>query len=296
MPGGIPVATFAIGEAGATNAALFAIGMLAADDERLRDAWRPTGAAPHRRCVEHPAACVTTRTATDAPVVPPATIGMLGGGQLGRYALMAARTMGYRTVVLEPDPHAPAGAVADEHLVAAYDDPAALDHMAATCAVVTTEFENPSASALERLAASTNVRPSAAAVAVAQDRRLEKGRLSAAGVPVGPFAVIDAADDLYAATVQVSFPAVLKTARMGYDGKGQVTVADADDLHPAWTALGEVACVLEERLHLHREVSVLVARAPDGATVTYPVAENVHVDGILDLSVRTGPRRRRARS
>ena len=226
-----------------------------------------------------------TDSAAPAAVEPPATIGMLGGGQLGRYALMAARTMGYRTIVLEPDPRAPAGAVADEHVVADYDDPAALDHLAAVCAVVTTEFENPPASALDRLAATTEVRPSPSAVAVAQDRRLEKGRLAAAGVPVGPFAVIGAVDDLHTASGQVRFPAILKTARLGYDGKGQVTVADADGLHAAWTALGEVACVLEERLALRQEISVLVARSPDGSAVTYPLAENVHADGVLDLSV-----------
>jgi 5-(carboxyamino)imidazole ribonucleotide synthase len=218
-------------------------------------------------------------------VVPPATVGMLGGGQLGRYALMAARTMGYRTVVLEPDAHAPAGAVADEHLVAAYDDPAALEHLARTCAVVTTEFENPPAAAMHRLAEATLVRPSASAVEVAQDRRIEKRTLAAAGVPVGPFAVVESDDDLATATTEITFPAILKTARMGYDGKGQVTVAAPEELTAAWRSVGGVPCVLEQRLALRQEVSVLVARSPDGSSVTYPLAENVHVDGILDLTV-----------
>lgn len=218
-------------------------------------------------------------------VVPPAAIGMLGGGQLGRYALMAARTMGYRTVVLEPDAHAPAGAVADEHLVAAYDDPAALDHLATTCAVVTTEFENPPAAAMHRLAESTLVRPSASAVEAAQDRRIEKRTLAAVGVPVGPFAVLETDDDLATAGAEIVFPAIVKTARLGYDGKGQVTVTSPEELAAAWRSLDGVPCVVEQRLALRQEVSVLVARSPDGSTVAYPLAENVHVGGILDLSV-----------
>ena len=120
-------------------------------------------------------------------ITPPATLGVLGGGQLGRYFVMAARTMGYGTVVLEPDPHAPAGSVADEHIVAAYDDESALQHLAAACAVVTTEFENPPAAAMEWLSTHTAVHPSAGAVAIAQDRRAEKAFLRAAGVPVAPF-------------------------------------------------------------------------------------------------------------
>lgn len=222
---------------------------------------------------------------TQGPVVPPATVGMLGGGQLGRYALMAARTMGYRTVVLEPDPHAPAGAVADEHLVAAYDDPAALEHLATTCTVVTTEFENPPAAAMHRLAESTLVRPSASAVEVAQDRRTEKRTLVAAGVPVGPFAVIESDDDLATAGTAIVFPAIVKTARLGYDGKGQVTVTSPEELSAAWRSLDGVPCVLEQRLSLRLEVSVLIARSPDGSSVAYPLAENVHVGGILDLTV-----------
>ncbi|MFP5488691.1 MAG: 5-(carboxyamino)imidazole ribonucleotide synthase, partial [Acidimicrobiia bacterium] len=143
-----------------------------------------------------------------SPIVPPATIGMLGGGQLGRYALMAARTMGYRTMVLEPDPLAPAGRVADEHVVAAYDDERALDHLARACDVVTTEFENPPAAALEYLARRTFVAPSPDAVAVAQDRIVEKAFLERAGLPVGPYAVIEGAD----ADPAIAYPAILKTA------------------------------------------------------------------------------------
>jgi 5-(carboxyamino)imidazole ribonucleotide synthase len=217
------------------------------------------------------------------PITPPATLGILGGGQLGRYFVMAARTMGYRTMVLEPDPNAPAGAVADVHLVAAYDDVDALRELAEHCAVVTTEFENPPAHALQRLERSTVVRPSAAAIAVAQDRRAEKRFLAGIGVPTAPFAVIESTGDL--SRHGITFPAILKTARMGYDGKGQVTVADDTQLAQAWHSLGDVACVLEQRLPLDREVSVVLGRSPDGATAAFPVSQNTHVDGILDLTV-----------
>ena len=214
-------------------------------------------------------------------ITPPATIGMLGGGQLGRYALLAARTMGYRTVVLDPDPAAPAGRVADKHLVAPYDDGAALDHLAMTCAVVTIEFENPPAKALERLAADVAVAPSPGAVAIAQDRLDEKRFLTAAGVPTAPFASVESAG----ARPAIGYPAILKTARLGYDGKGQRDVADPAALAAAWRELGAVACVLERRVPLDAEVSVIVARGADGAHAAFPVAENHHVDGILDLTV-----------
>lgn len=222
-------------------------------------------------------------------ILPPATIGVLGGGQLGRYLVMAARTMGYRTVVLEPDPSSPAGAVADEHLMAAYDDPAALDHLAATCAVVTTEFENPPAEALHRLAVSVAVRPSPHAIETTQDRRSEKRFLRSIGVPTAPFVVIDTADDLYVARTTVTMPAILKTARMGYDGKGQESVDTADDLVDAWDRLGRVACVLEQRLPLEREVSVVLARGADGSLAAFDPATNLHTNGILDLTVVPDP-------
>jgi 5-(carboxyamino)imidazole ribonucleotide synthase len=223
------------------------------------------------------------------PIVPPATIGMLGGGQLGRYALVAARTMGFRTMVLEPDPHAPAGHIADEHLVAAYDDESALERLAAACSVVTTEFENPPAAALEFLAHRTLVAPSPRAVAIAQDRIAEKAFLVDAGLPVGPYAVVDDPQ----ADPPIAYPAILKTARLGYDGKGQRVVADASEMRAAWRLLGSVPCVLEQVLDLQTEISVVVARTGDGGFAAYPVAENRHVDGILDLTVvpATVPRR-----
>jgi 5-(carboxyamino)imidazole ribonucleotide synthase len=219
------------------------------------------------------------------PITPPATIGMLGGGQLGRYALMAARTMGYRTVVLEPDPNAPAGHIADTHLAADYDDPEALRHLGDACDVVTTEFENPPASALEMLERRTLVAPSARAVSIAQDRILEKQFLVDAGLPVGPYAIVDTADTASRRDLGVEYPAILKTARLGYDGKGQRVVGDASEMRAAWQLLGGVPCVLEQALTLESEVSVIVARTAHGGFAAYPIAENTHVDGILDLTV-----------
>ena len=217
-------------------------------------------------------------------ITPPATLGVLGGGQLGRYFVMAARTMGYGTVVLEPDPHAPAGNVADEHLVAAYDDEAALHCMATRCAVVTTEFENPPAAAMQWLADHTLVRPSPAAVAITQDRRTEKAFLSATGIPIAPYRVIET--DLHVAgAADCEYPGILKTARLGYDGKGQIIVTAHDQLAFAWGELHRQPCVLERRLNLDRELSVVLARSTSGQVRAFPVAANSHVDGILDCTV-----------
>ncbi len=234
---------------------------------------------------------MTAVSGDQTPIGPPATIGMLGGGQLGRYALMAARVMGFRTIVLEPDPEAPAGAVADEHLVADYDDPEALARLAQVCSVVTTEFENPPAEAMAVLARSVRVAPSSMTVGIAQDRGLEKEFLSSVGVPVGPFARVDAAvlgvgvDSPEEFARDDCLPGLLKTNRGGYDGKGQRAVDDHDGLWGAWRAFDGVDCVLERRLSLLTEVSVIVARTADGSVITYPVAENQHVDGILDVTV-----------
>jgi 5-(carboxyamino)imidazole ribonucleotide synthase len=218
-------------------------------------------------------------------IAPPATLGVLGGGQLGRYFVMAAATMGFRTMVLEPDPDAPAGALADVHLVAAYDDPAAVAQMGAGCAAVTVEFENPPAATLEELARHTVVRPSAAAIAVAQDRIAEKRFLGAHGLPVAPWAPLGDDDDLAtAAALAGRGPTILKTARLGYDGKGQQAVADRAGLAAAFAALGGVPCMLEKRLPLAAEISVVVARNALGDVVHLPVQDNVHVGGILAVT------------
>ena len=218
-------------------------------------------------------------------ILPGATLGVLGGGQLGRMFVLQARTMGYRTVVLDPDPGSPAGQVADLHLRAPYADGTALDRLAHECDAVTTEFENVPAEALERLAGLCRVRPPVGAVAIAQDRIREKQFLERAGFPTAPFRPVRDEAELRAAVREVALPALLKTSRLGYDGKGQAPVDGPEDAPAAFAALGGVACVLEERLALETELSVVLARGDDGAVVAFPVGENRHRDGILETTV-----------
>ncbi len=220
---------------------------------------------------------------TTVAIVPPATLGILGGGQLGRYAVMAAASMGYRTIVLDPDPSAPAGLLAHEHLVAAYDDPAALHRLAFDCDVVTTEFENPPAAALDELAESVVVAPPPEAVRIAQDRIAEKRFLVDNGFPVGRYEVLEGDEPVVAADL-VDAGAIVKTARLGYDGKGQRSVSGVAATLAAWAELGAVDCVVEQRLALETELSVIVGRSASGDVEAWPVAENRHVDGILDVS------------
>jgi 5-(carboxyamino)imidazole ribonucleotide synthase len=218
-------------------------------------------------------------------ILPGATLGVLGGGQLGRMFVLQARTMGYRVMVLDPDPHSPAGQVADAHLRGAYSDPHSLDRLAAACAAVTTEFENVPAEALERLERSCRVRPPVKAVAVAQDRIAEKSFLEGAGFSTAPFRPVRNGEELRAALCVVKLPALLKTSKLGYDGKGQAPIERPEDAAAAFAALGGVECVLEERLALETELSVVLARGDDGAIAAFPVGENRHRDGILETTV-----------
>lgn len=197
---------------------------------------------------------------------------------------VAARTLGYRVTVLDPDRLSPAAEFATGHLNTSYDDPESLAALAA-CAAVTTEFENAPAEVLDAIAARTIVRPSGASVAVAQDRRREKGFFRDHGFPVGPCAVIESRGDCAAALERVKLPALLKTARFGYDGKGQSRIASLADLERAFDEWKGVPCVLEELLALEREISVVLARGEDGAIAVFPVAENQHADGILDITI-----------
>jgi 5-(carboxyamino)imidazole ribonucleotide synthase len=222
-------------------------------------------------------------------ILPGATLGVLGGGQLGRMFAVRARTMGYRVMVLDPDRGSPAGTIADCHLVAAYDDESALDRLASGCAAVTTEFENVPAQVLERLARAVPVRPGATAVAVAQDRIREKSALVAHGFATAPFHPVPDAAALEAALDTVPLPALLKTSKLGYDGKGQATVVRREDAPGAFTRLGSVSCILEQRLDLEREISVVLARGADGAVAPFPVGENRHRNGILETTVVPAP-------
>ena len=217
--------------------------------------------------------------------LPGSTIGMLGGGQLGRMFTLAARSMGYEVIVLDPDPDSPAGKLATDHVCANYSDQTALDYLAKTCNVVTTEFENVPASTLDSLANSCPVRPGAKAVMITQDRIHEKTFLRDNGFPTAPFAIINNESDLAAGLQTVQAPAILKVSRYGYDGKGQYAIESENDLCAAWQALQGNESVLEQRVPLDREVSVVLARGTDGQTVSYPVAENIHHGGILDVSM-----------
>lgn len=217
-------------------------------------------------------------------ILPPSTLGMLGGGQLGRFFVLAAHEMGYKVWVLDPDPNSPAGRAAERHLCAAYDDFAALDQLAAGVAAVTTEFENVPAAGLDYLAKFVPVRPNADAVGICQNRVAEKLFLRSHAIPHAPFVAINDADDLRAAPLDL-FPGILKVARFGYDGKGQARVASREEAVAAFQTMHGEPCVLEQMLKLDYEVSVVLARDEYGHTRSFPVAENAHSRGILDVSI-----------
>lgn len=222
--------------------------------------------------------------AKDAQALMPGNwLGMMGGGQLGRMFCHAAQSMGYRVAVLEPQAACPAGAVADRHIQAGYEDRGGLDALAQLSGAVTVEFENVPAGSLAYLASRLRVSPGAEAVAVAQDRLAEKDFFTRAGVPVAPYASVLAEADV-AALPDTLFPGILKSARLGYDGKGQVRVADKAQALEAWRSLGGVPCVLEARLALKSEWSVLLARDVRGLSVAYTPSCNTHRDGILAVS------------
>ena len=213
----------------------------------------------------------------------PTTLGVMGGGQLGRMFVHAAQSMGYFTAVLDPDVTSPAGLVSHHHIQADYLDPQGLAQLAQCCAAVTTEFENVPAGALVTLGAARPTAPSADAVAIAQDRIQEKAHLACSGVPVAPYAVIESAADL-AAVADDLLPGILKTARLGYDGKGQVRVGTRAELAAAWEALKGVSCVLEQMLPLAAECSVIVARGWTGECVHFAPQLNLHRQGILAVT------------
>jgi len=217
-------------------------------------------------------------------IYPPATLGMLGGGQLGRFFVAAAHEMGYQVWVLDPDPKSPAGKIADRHLCVSYDDHAALDEFASACAAVTTEFENVPAATLEYLAKFIPVRPNATAVAICQQRVSEKNFLRDNGFPHGSYREIKVAEDLLSVPTTM-FPAILKIARFGYDGKGQAVVENVTEAQQAFAQFKGETCVLEQRLQLDYEISVVLARDAEGHVRTFPVAENRHQRGILDVSI-----------
>jgi 5-(carboxyamino)imidazole ribonucleotide synthase len=220
--------------------------------------------------------------AVKPPLAPGSTIGVLGGGQLGRMLAEAASRLGFDVVVLERDADSPAGRVAVRTLVGAYDDPAALDELARHAGIVTYEFENVPAQAVERLiAAGVEVAPGLKALAVAQDRIDEKTFLNAAGVPTVAFAGAATAEEAAAAVARIGAPCLMKTRREGYDGKGQRWVEHVADAGAAFAALGARPVIVEAPAEFVRELSVIAARGRDGATAVYPLGENHHERGVL---------------
>ena len=216
-------------------------------------------------------------------ILPGSTLGMLGGGQLGRMFVIAARTMGYEVLVLDPDANSPAGKIASRHLEAAYDDREALDDLARHCAAISTEFENIPADTLEYLARSIPVHPSASALRIAQNRVLEKQFFNQQGLNTTPFLAINTEADL-AQAKNFEYPAILKTATFGYDGKGQFVCNSFGELCDAYDKIFAEDCVLEKKIDLAMEVSVVLCRSETGDVDCFPVAQNDHHNGILDLS------------
>lgn len=216
-------------------------------------------------------------------IAPGEWLGLMGGGQLGRMFCHAAQSLGYRVAVLDPAPEGPAASVADAHIQADYDDETALIKLAQRCRAVTTEFENVPAQSLLTLAAHSRVTPGSHAVEIVQDRIAEKAFIVSQGVAVAPYAAIRSESDLRAAGTHL-FPGILKVARLGYDGKGQARVRSLDEALTAFSEFGGVPCVLEAMLDLKEELSVVLARGLDGQCAVFPVARNVHEQGILAVT------------
>jgi len=222
--------------------------------------------------------------ASDDLIAPGQWLGMMGGGQLGRMFCHAAQSLGYKVAVLDPAQECPAGVVADRHIRAAYDDPAGLDELAGLCRAITTEFENVPSESLRRLARDCRVTPQGDAVAIVQDRNVEKAFIAAQGIAVAPNCPVLSEADLQTAP-DALFPGILKAARLGYDGKGQARVATREQALEAYRSFGNVPCVLEAMLPLDHEISVVIARGIDGSAQVFPIARNEHRDGILARTV-----------
>ena len=218
-------------------------------------------------------------------ILPGATLGVLGGGQLGRMFCVAARTMGYRVVVLDPDPYCGAGMIADVHIKADYTDQAALQEMASQCDVITLEFENIPSESVRFIADKTTVYPVAESLEIAQNRDLEKQFAQKAGLQPVPYFALMQESDLQQAASEVGFPAILKSNTLGYDGKGQYVVNDFSEFSEAYDQVGKVDCVLEKKVNIQCEVSAIVARNANAELASFPVSENQHRNGVLHMSI-----------
>lgn len=218
-------------------------------------------------------------------VLPGATLGVLGGGQLGRMFCVAARTMGYRVVVLDPDPVCGAGLIADEHIQADYTNQSALDEMAKKCDVITLEFENIPSQSVRFIADKTTVFPVAESLEIAQNRDLEKQFAQKVGLLPVPYSTLLKECDLQPAADAIGFPAILKSNTLGYDGKGQFVVNNFAELDAAFKEVGRVDCVLEKKINIRCEVSAIVARNAHAELASFPVSENQHRNGVLHMSI-----------
>ncbi len=214
-------------------------------------------------------------------LAPGQTIGILGGGQLGRMLALAAAELGLKCHIYCPENDSPAFAVAARHTLAAYDDESALAAFAAAVDVVTLEFENIPLGTLDFLAGRVPVAPSTKSLAVSQDRLSEKTLMGELGIGVPAYAAVASQQDIYSALARTGRPAILKTRRMGYDGKGQAVIRPGDDLVPAWRAIGEAPAILEAFVPFEREISVVLARTAAGEMRAWDISENRHVNGIL---------------
>ena len=230
------------------------------------------------------------KTPGAAGVFPPGSvIGILGSGQLGRMSAMAAKSMGYGVVIFDEIKDGPACSCADLTIVAPFDDREALGRFALNVDVVTVEFENIPVDVLEFLETRVPVRPSSSVVRICQDRVLEKEFLKSNGFPVAPFRVITSAAGLAAGIAELNAPSILKTAALGYDGKGQISLAPGDDTEVIWAMLGAPRAVLEQRIAFASEASVICARSVTGESLCFPVQANIHRNGILDTTLAPAP-------
>jgi 5-(carboxyamino)imidazole ribonucleotide synthase len=222
---------------------------------------------------------------TSKAILPGSTLGVLGGGQLGRMFCLAASTMGYRTVVLDPDPMCGAAMIADVHIKANYNDESALREIAEQCDAITLEFENIPSDSVRYITEKTTVYPVAESLEIAQNRNLEKQFAQKAGLQPVPYFAVQQESDLLNAADEIGFPCILKSNTLGYDGKGQYVVNSTDELIKAYDDVGKVDCVLEKQVAIKCEVSAIVARNAAAEVASFPVSENQHRNGILHMSI-----------
>jgi 5-(carboxyamino)imidazole ribonucleotide synthase len=218
-------------------------------------------------------------------IFPDATLGMIGGGQLGRMFTIAARSMGYRVIILDPDPHSPAGRIADQHIQADFYDHAALDMLGDSCVAITSEFENLPVESLSRLQRHCPVHPAPEVLAMAQNRLQEKNFLDEHEFPTVAFYPVQTIDELEEALSGLGTPGILKIAQPRYPGQGRYAVANLEEAIEAFREMEEQPCILEERIYVEKRLSVILARSIDGEIAVYPVVENRYRKGILDLSL-----------